>query len=256
MPVHFSFVEPIHFVSISSPIGTHIPQAVGAAYAMKLRGEKHVCLASFGDGGTSSLGFHSGLNFAACLEGAGRVPVPEQRLRDLVPQRGADRVGELRRQGQGLRHAGRDRRRQRPARHAQGRSRPRSRAPRRRPDVDRGENVPHGRPLDLGRSHALRAQGAGREWAKKDPVPRFERFLASRRSSGPPRRGPSWPRTARARSRPRWAKPRPRRRRLESIFSDVSDVRPTTTRATVQVPALIAPPTPRTGGLRSGRARR
>ena len=65
MPVHFSFVKPIHFVSISSPIGTHVPQAVGAAYAMKLRGEKHVALTSFGDGGTSSLGFHSGLNFAA-----------------------------------------------------------------------------------------------------------------------------------------------------------------------------------------------
>ena len=64
MPVHFSFLEPIRFVSISSPIGTHIPQAVGAAQAMKLRGEKHVALASFGDGGTSSLGFHSGLNFA------------------------------------------------------------------------------------------------------------------------------------------------------------------------------------------------
>jgi len=64
MPVHFSFDEPIHFVSISSPIGTHIPQGVGAAHAMKLRGEDSVALISFGDGGTSSLGFHSGLNFA------------------------------------------------------------------------------------------------------------------------------------------------------------------------------------------------
>ncbi len=71
MPVHFSFTSPIRFVSISSPIGTHIPQAVGAAYAMKLRGEKHVALASFGDGGTSSLGFHSGLNFA----GVWKAPV-------------------------------------------------------------------------------------------------------------------------------------------------------------------------------------
>jgi 2-oxoisovalerate dehydrogenase E1 component alpha subunit len=70
MPVHFSFVAPIHFVSISSPIGTQIPQAVGAAYAMKLRGEKQVCLASFGDGGTSSQGFHSGMNFA----GVWKVP--------------------------------------------------------------------------------------------------------------------------------------------------------------------------------------
>lgn len=70
MPVHFSFVEPIHFFSISSPIGTHIPQGVGAAYAMQLRGEDNAALISFGDGGTSSLGFHSGLNFA----GVWKVP--------------------------------------------------------------------------------------------------------------------------------------------------------------------------------------
>ena len=71
MPVHFSFTDPVHFVSISSPIGTHIPQAVGAAYAMKYRGEDSVALVSFGDGGTSSLGFHSGLNFA----GVWKAPV-------------------------------------------------------------------------------------------------------------------------------------------------------------------------------------
>ena len=71
MPVHFSFVDPIRFVSISSPIGTHIPQAVGAAHAMRLRGEDGVALVSFGDGGTSSIGFHSGMNFA----GVWKAPV-------------------------------------------------------------------------------------------------------------------------------------------------------------------------------------
>lgn len=71
MPVHFSFDEPIHFVSISSPIGTQIPQAVGAAFAARHRGEDAVALASFGDGGTSSLGFHSGMNFA----GVWKAPV-------------------------------------------------------------------------------------------------------------------------------------------------------------------------------------
>lgn len=71
MPVHFSFVEPIRFYSISSPIGTHLPQAVGAAYAMQLRGEDTIALVSFGDGGTSSLGFHSGMNFA----GVWKAPV-------------------------------------------------------------------------------------------------------------------------------------------------------------------------------------
>jgi len=71
MPVHFGFTQPIKWVSISSPIGTQIPQAVGAAYAMKYRGEDHVALVSFGDGGTSSLGFHSGMNFA----GVWKAPV-------------------------------------------------------------------------------------------------------------------------------------------------------------------------------------
>ena len=71
MPVHFSFVDPIRLVSISSPIGTHIVQAVGAAFAFKQRGEDKVAMASFGDGGTSSLGFHSALNFA----GVWKAPV-------------------------------------------------------------------------------------------------------------------------------------------------------------------------------------
>jgi len=71
MPVHFSFRDPIKFVSISSPIGTHIQQSVGAAYAEKLRGSDAAVLVSFGDGGTSSLGFHSGMNFA----GVWKAPV-------------------------------------------------------------------------------------------------------------------------------------------------------------------------------------
>ncbi len=64
MPVHYSFRDQ-NFVSISSPIGTHIPQAVGAAMAMKYRGEKNVAITFFGDGGTSSDGFHVGMNFGA-----------------------------------------------------------------------------------------------------------------------------------------------------------------------------------------------
>src|SRR4029077_10704183 len=39
--------------------------------AMKYRGEDGVALTSFGDGGTSSLGFHSGMNFA----GVWKAPV-------------------------------------------------------------------------------------------------------------------------------------------------------------------------------------
>ena len=70
MPVHYS-IRDANFVSISSPIGTHLPQAVGVALAMKYRGEKNVVMAFFGDGGTSSDGFHMGMNFGPVFE----VPV-------------------------------------------------------------------------------------------------------------------------------------------------------------------------------------
>ncbi len=63
MPVHFSFEEP-KVLSISSPLGTQLPHAVGIALAAQQRGEDAVALASFGDGGTSTSGFHSGMNFA------------------------------------------------------------------------------------------------------------------------------------------------------------------------------------------------
>jgi TPP-dependent pyruvate/acetoin dehydrogenase alpha subunit len=71
MPVHFSFREPVRWVSISSPLGTQIPQAVGAARAMQLRGEDGVAFCCFGDGSTSTNGFHSGLVFA----GVWKAPV-------------------------------------------------------------------------------------------------------------------------------------------------------------------------------------
>ncbi len=64
MPVHYSFKD-INFFSISSPLGTQIVQAAGAAYAMKLRGTKQVAMTSFGDGSSSEIDFHSGLNMAA-----------------------------------------------------------------------------------------------------------------------------------------------------------------------------------------------
>lgn len=64
MPNHFSWKDR-NVVSLSSPLSTQIPQATGAAYAMKYRGERKVAMASFGDGSTSEGDFHAGLNFAA-----------------------------------------------------------------------------------------------------------------------------------------------------------------------------------------------
>lgn len=54
-----------HYPSWSSVIGTQIPHGVGAAYAAKLRGVDEVHAIYFGDGATSSNGFHSGMNMAA-----------------------------------------------------------------------------------------------------------------------------------------------------------------------------------------------
>ena len=53
-----------NYPSWSSVIGTQIPHGVGAAFATQQRGERHVHAIFFGDGASSSNGFHSGLNFA------------------------------------------------------------------------------------------------------------------------------------------------------------------------------------------------
>ncbi len=64
MPCHPSARE-VHYVSMSSVIGTQISQAVGLAYALRQKGAPGVSLAFFGDGATSSNDFHAGMNFAA-----------------------------------------------------------------------------------------------------------------------------------------------------------------------------------------------
>ncbi len=46
------------------PIASHLPHAVGHAYAARQRGEETVTIAYLGDGATSETDFHSGLNFA------------------------------------------------------------------------------------------------------------------------------------------------------------------------------------------------
>jgi pyruvate dehydrogenase E1 component subunit alpha len=77
-----------HYPSWSSVIGTQIPQGVGAAYAAKLRQSDEVHAIYFGDGATSSNGFHSGLNFAAvwkvaavfvCIDNGWAISVPSSR---------------------------------------------------------------------------------------------------------------------------------------------------------------------------------
>jgi 2-oxoisovalerate dehydrogenase E1 component alpha subunit len=70
MPNHVSWRQ-ANVTSVSSPIGTQIPQAVGAGLAAKLSGRDDVMLTFFGEGATSSNDFHTGMNFA----GVWKAPV-------------------------------------------------------------------------------------------------------------------------------------------------------------------------------------
>lgn len=63
MPNHYGY-RALRFASISSPVGTQIPQATGISLAIKIRGGSEVALVYFGDGATSQGDFHVGLNFA------------------------------------------------------------------------------------------------------------------------------------------------------------------------------------------------
>ena len=67
MPNHFGFRD-VNFVVASSPIGTQITQAVGAAMAAQRRKHAIVTIAFFGDGATSSNDFHAGLNLAGVTQ--------------------------------------------------------------------------------------------------------------------------------------------------------------------------------------------
>ncbi len=60
--------EGINFMPVSIPVGTHIPHAVGAAWAAKIKREKVVTLTYFGDGATSKGDFHEAMNFAGVFK--------------------------------------------------------------------------------------------------------------------------------------------------------------------------------------------
>lgn len=67
MPVHYGSRH-LNFQTISSPLATQIPQAAGAAYALKLAGSNACVICYFGEGAASEGDFHAALNFAAVLE--------------------------------------------------------------------------------------------------------------------------------------------------------------------------------------------
>jgi 2-oxoisovalerate dehydrogenase E1 component alpha subunit len=67
MPVHYGSRE-LYFQTVSSPLTTQLPQAVGAAYACKLAKTPNVPICFFGEGAASEGDFHAALNFASVLD--------------------------------------------------------------------------------------------------------------------------------------------------------------------------------------------
>jgi len=67
MPSHHSGRE-VNQVSWSSCIGPQIPQAVGAAWAMKMKKTKSLAVGFSGDGATSQPDFHNAMNFAGVFK--------------------------------------------------------------------------------------------------------------------------------------------------------------------------------------------
>jgi len=67
MPIHYGSTEHA-FVTISSPLATQMPQAVGSAYAFKRAQNGLVVICYFGEGAASEGDAHAAFNFAATLE--------------------------------------------------------------------------------------------------------------------------------------------------------------------------------------------
>ena len=67
MPSHMAS-RSVNQVSWGSCIGTQLPQAVGAAMAAKIKGDKTVIAAYLGDGATSEGDFHVAMNFAGVFK--------------------------------------------------------------------------------------------------------------------------------------------------------------------------------------------
>ena len=67
MPVHHS-ANWLNIVSISSPVGTQIPQAAGMAMAARISKKDDCAVAFFGEGTASTGQFHVGLNFAGVFK--------------------------------------------------------------------------------------------------------------------------------------------------------------------------------------------
>lgn len=67
MPMHYGSVEK-YYHTVSSPLTTQLPHAVGAAYALKVQQSEQIVAVFFGDGAASEGDFAVAMNFGATLD--------------------------------------------------------------------------------------------------------------------------------------------------------------------------------------------
>ncbi|CAG9536579.1 unnamed protein product [Cercopithifilaria johnstoni] len=67
MPIHYGSTEH-HYVTISSPLATQLPQAVGSAYAFKREKNGRVVVVYFGEGAASEGDTHGAMNIASTMK--------------------------------------------------------------------------------------------------------------------------------------------------------------------------------------------
>ncbi|KAB7506691.1 2-oxoisovalerate dehydrogenase subunit alpha, mitochondrial [Armadillidium nasatum] len=91
MPVHYGS-QNLNFITISSPLATQMPQAVGCAYAFKRAQSGQCVVCYFGEGTSSEGDAHAAFNFSATLDRnngyAISTPTHEQYRGDGVASRG------------------------------------------------------------------------------------------------------------------------------------------------------------------------
>ena len=67
MPIHYGSNK-LHYMTVSSPLATQLPQATGYAYALKAQQKPNCVICYFGDGAASEGDFHAALNMAGVLK--------------------------------------------------------------------------------------------------------------------------------------------------------------------------------------------
>lgn len=166
---------------VTVPIASQLPHAVGYSYVTKLRGEDTVTTVYFGDGATSEVDFHSGMNFAGvwktptvfiCANNLYAISVPynKQTAAETIAQK-AQAYG-----FEGLRVDGMD-----PiAVYLATKLAVRRARERRGPTLIEAMTYRYGAHATADDDTLYRSRDEVEDWREKDPIERLRRFLENR----------------------------------------------------------------------------